>query len=309
MSSLLSRTKSYFFGPSPPSKKTLTRIDVSSPTERTITDLISVIERDGGVIVENLISKELAAQIKSDLKPYFDTDKVDRSGFFPSTTQRATALLARSDSCVDLACNKVFIDVANRMLTSTFSYWAGQRRETVSAKPIISSTVGFRVNPGGKQQDIHRDDCDYHVRNCEMPMMLGCVTAVTKTTKENGATIAIPGSHLWGPERCPYDHEAIPAELEPGDAFLFLGNMYHAGGGNTTTDQARETVGIFLCKAYYRQAENQYLEVPPEKAKRLSPQAQRLLGYGICLPSVGFVDYQDPMRVLFGVEDEETVDM
>lgn len=49
--------------------------------------------------------------------------------------------------------------------------------------------------------------------------------------------------------------------------------------------------------------------VPPEKAKRLSPQAQRLLGYGICRPSLGFVEYQDPMRVLFGVEDEETVDM
>ena len=48
--------------------------------------------------------------------------------------------------------------------------------------------------------------------------------------------------------------------------------------------------------------------VPPEKAKRLSPQAQRLLGYGICPPTLGFYEYQDPMRVLFGVEDEETVE-
>ena len=110
---------------------------------------------------------------------------------------------------------------------------------------------------------------------------------------ENGATIVIPGSHLWGPDRCSYDEEAIPAELEPGSALIFLGNTYHAGGGNTTTDQARETVGIFLCKGFYRQAENQYLMVPPEKAKRLSPQAQRLLGYGISLPSVGFMEYQD----------------
>jgi ectoine hydroxylase-related dioxygenase (phytanoyl-CoA dioxygenase family) len=74
-------------------------------------------------------------------------------------------------------------------------------------------------------------------------------------------------------------------------------------------DEARETVGIFLSKPQYRQAENQYLMVPPEKAKRLSPQAQRLLGYGIARPALGFVNYQDPMRVLFGVEDNETVDM
>lgn len=64
--------------------------------------------------------------------------------------------------------------------------------------------------------------------------MIGCVTALTKTTKENGATIAIPGSHLWGPERRPLDEEAVSAELNPGDALIFLGNLYHAGGANIT---------------------------------------------------------------------------
>jgi ectoine hydroxylase-related dioxygenase (phytanoyl-CoA dioxygenase family) len=38
--------------------------------------------------------------------------------------------------------------------------------------------------------------------------MVGCVTALTKTTKENGATIVIPGSHLWDSERQLYDEEA-----------------------------------------------------------------------------------------------------
>ncbi|KAG4437909.1 hypothetical protein IFR05_006628 [Cadophora sp. M221] len=271
--------------------------------------LVAIIERDGGVIVDDLVSPSLVAQIKSDLAPHFDTDKVDKSGFFPSTTQRATGLLAISDACVELALNPLYNAIANKMISSTYTYWSGQSQETVTSKPQISSTVGFRVNPGGKQQGLHRDDSDYHTRNCDMPVMIGCVTALTKTTKENGATIVIPGSHLWGPDRCPYDEEAIPAELNPGSALIFLGNTYHAGGGNTTTDQARETVGIFLCKGFYRQAENQYLMVPPEKAKRLSPQVQRLLGYGISLPSVGFMNYQDPMRVLFGVEDDETVDM
>jgi ectoine hydroxylase-related dioxygenase (phytanoyl-CoA dioxygenase family) len=28
--------------------------------------------------------------------------------------------------------------------------------------------------------------------------------------------------------------EAIPGELEIGDAMLFLGNVYHAGGANIT---------------------------------------------------------------------------
>lgn len=120
--------------------------------------LVSIIERDGGVIVENIITPELAATIKSDLAPHFDTDKVDPSGFFPDTTQRATGLLAKSDACAELACNKTYIDVANAMISSTYTYWSGQTQYTITGKPIISSTVGFRVNPGGRQQELHRDD-------------------------------------------------------------------------------------------------------------------------------------------------------
>lgn len=138
-------------------KPTLARYDANDPATTTEL-LISIIERDGGVVVENLISKEHASQIKAELKPFFDTDKVDPSGFFPHTTQRATGLLARSDACVQLAMNETYINIANKIVGSTYSYWNGQQEETVTTKPIISSTVGFRVNPGGRQQALHRDD-------------------------------------------------------------------------------------------------------------------------------------------------------
>ena len=139
------------------SKPTLARFnaaDRSTTTEK----LIETIDRDGGVIVEQLISRELATQIKADLKPHFDTDIPDKSGFFPSTTQRATGLLGISDACVELACNRLYIDVANALICSSHTYWSGDGLETVSGKPIISSTVGFRVNPGTRQQVLHRDD-------------------------------------------------------------------------------------------------------------------------------------------------------
>lgn len=48
-------------------------------------------------------------------------------------------------------------------------------------------------------------------------------------------------------------------------------------------------------------------QVPPAKAKHLSPKAQRLLGYGISPPFCGFVNYKDPMSLFFGVNDAETV--
>ncbi|KAJ5227329.1 uncharacterized protein N7469_007335 [Penicillium citrinum] len=289
-------------------KPSFVRLDATNPST-TPAQVVEVLEREGGIIIENLISKELAQQIKTDLKPHFDGDTPDKSGFFPETTQRASGLLGISDACVELACNPLYINVANAMVSSSYTFWRGDHQETVSGKPIISSTVGFRVNPGGRQQVLHRDDNDYHPNDKKLPVMIGCVTALTKTTKENGATIAIPGSHLWGPDRRPLDEEAIPAELEPGDALIFLGNTYHAGGANITENDYRETVGIFLCQPTLRPAENQFLMIPLERVRQLKPQAQRLLGYGLCEPGVGFMNYQDPMRVLFGVEDEETVNM
>ncbi|CAH0057045.1 unnamed protein product [Clonostachys solani] len=289
-------------------KPTITRVHASNPSTSSKA-LIDILKRDGGVIVESLIPRELAEQIRKELKPHFDSDIPDKYGFFPETTRRATGLLGVSDACVELACNKLYTDVANEMISSSHTMWRGDHQETVSGKPIISSTVGFRVNPGGRQQVLHRDDNDYHPQDKELPVMIGCVTALTKTTKENGATIAIPGSHLWGPERRPLDEEAVPAELEIGDALIFLGNLYHAGGANITRDEYRETVGIFLCKPTLRPAENFFLEIPLERVRQMRPQAQRLLGYGVLEPGVGFMNYQDPMRVFFGVEDEETVNM
>lgn len=231
--------------PTPP----IARFDATDPST-TIDKLVEVIKRDGGVIVEKLITSELATQISKDLKPAFDTDIKDKYGFFPETTQRATGLLGLSEACVELACSKIYNEVAQAVLPSTYSFWRGDHKKTVSGKPIISSTAGFRVNPGGTQQVLHRDDkyvfrsfysvqvlnlpSDYYRHNTDEPLMIGCVTALTKTTKENGATICIPGSHLWGPDRRPLDEEAVPAELEIGDALIFLGNLYHAGGANTT---------------------------------------------------------------------------
>ena len=297
------------------SKACLTRLATTDP-DTTIETLLKILHRDGGVIIENFISESLAAQIKDELKPFFDTDRVDQSGFFPTTTQRATALLAHSKSCVDLITNPLLVSLSDALLTSQYTYWTGQSQATAIAKPTISSTVAFRVNPGGAQQGLHRDDADYHTRNLDMPMMLGFVTALTRTTAANGATIVIPGSHTWGPERMPLDAEAVPAELEIGDTLCFLGNTYHAGGANVTVNEARETVGIFLCKGFYRQAENQYLAVSPEKCRELKgvwgssyARVLRLLGYGISSPSVGFVNYKDPMEEVFGIVDEDTVRM
>ncbi|CAF3503462.1 unnamed protein product [Rotaria sp. Silwood1] len=87
----------------------------------------------------------------------------------------------------------------------------------------------------------------------------------------------------------PLVEEAVPAELEQGDMTIVLGSLYHAGGENNTEDEQRETVGIFFTKGFYRQAENEYLSVPPELCKglKLTPEELRVLVMEFHSPLVG----------------------
>lgn len=62
----------------------------------------------------------------------------------------------------------------------------------------------------------------------------------------------IPGSHLWGDERAPRIEEAVYASMHPGEALLFLGSTYHAGGTNSTADRTRPMHGLFYCRGTLR---------------------------------------------------------
>lgn len=64
-----------------------------------------------------------------------------------------------------------------------------------------------------------------------------------------------------------------------------------------------------MCKGYLKPEENHQLEIPIElaKEKKFSPQVLRLLNYGISQPALGFYKYKDPMSIIFGINDDETV--
>ncbi|KAL4920956.1 hypothetical protein BDW62DRAFT_175609 [Aspergillus aurantiobrunneus] len=105
--------------------------------------------------------------------------------------------------------------------------------------------------------------------------MMNVMVPGVKTTFENGATLGIPGSHLWGSDRVPKKkHEATLAEMEVTDCWVMLGGLYHAGGANITNDH-RILHGFFFCRGFYRQEENIYLANSAEEVLSWSPEVQK----------------------------------
>jgi ectoine hydroxylase-related dioxygenase (phytanoyl-CoA dioxygenase family) len=182
----------------------------------------------------------------------------------------------------------------------------GDKTETSMSKPQLNNTIVFSISPGARDQALHRDDPIHHVYHPAAASHalgrdsgVGFFVAGKKTTRANGATRFIPGSHLWdysvGPPR---ESQTFYAELEPGDGFMVLSGCFHGGSANTTKDEERLVYSTFSTRGWLRQEENQYLANPIEEVRKLPSWLQERIGYGLSAPFLGWVNLADPMLVL-----------
>lgn len=120
----------------------------------------------------------------------------------------------------------------------------------------------MEIGPGGKAQRLHRDDKNHHVDHMDQTktgyrvgsdVSLSFLIPGVETTSWDGATLVIPGSHLWDSKRVPKVGEAGEAMMQVGDCFCMVGGLYHAGGQNSTKDQKRPMHDLSFCKGYLRQ--------------------------------------------------------
>ena len=162
-----------------------------------------------------------------------------------------------------LPMNPLYREVCNRFLTTTTKSWIGDKQDTFVSKPQVNSTLAVSICPGARAQGLHRDDSLHHnvnprvtaeQYNTARETAVGLFVAETKTTKANGATRFIPGSHLDDTLYGPGDEsKAVFAELDKGDAFIMLASCYHGGSANTTKDQLRTLYAVFMTRGILRQ--------------------------------------------------------
>ena len=250
-------------------------------SETSVADILNALDDDAAVIIENVISKDTVETLKSELVPYLSKEVFGRDEFTGFSTKRVGALIARSNTCRDLALNPLVIDVAKQYLEP---FADGYRLHFTSA---------VSIGPSETKQVLHRDRGiwgGYLPRKIE-PLM-STIWAVTEFTRDNGATQIVPGSHKWEKEREPDDAEIAYAEMNPGSVLLYTGTVLHGGGANKTASEIRTGVFLHYALNWLRQEENQYLSCPPEIAKELSPELRSLIGYAKGGYVLGF--YSDP---------------
>jgi len=272
----------------------------SLPNTATPEEVVTALERDGCVIVRELLDSLTVSALRAELAPYLEQTpsgggSSDSAGGFAETrtdaflgfqTKRSSSLVAKSRTYASLVTHPLMLAVCDAILGPH------------CAKYQVSATQAIQIGPGEAVQPLHRDDALYPVPHpLAYQFLISSIWAMTDFTTANGATRVVPGSHRWNDERVPRDDEITAAEMPRGSAVLYLGSTLHGGGPNSTNGYRLGTyLGYSL--GWLRQEENQYLVVPPEVARTLPERVQRLIGYQLHGPFLGWVELEDPHVVL-----------
>lgn len=233
-----------------------------------------VLRRDGGLVLEGLVSAAAAATVDAELAPYVEArhagfDAQFDDVFYGSNTKRIQGLAAKSRTFVDeILLNRVLLDLADRiLLPSCGDYWMSQ------AETIF-------IGPGNAAQELHRDDLNWaDAARLGIDLQISVLTAVGDYDAEVGSTMVIPRSHQWSLDDPIDAADARPVELDPGDALVYLGSLVHGGGHNRTADRWRKGVYCSYLLGWLTPEEATARSLTPELAASLPERARRLLGW------------------------------
>ncbi len=150
-------------------------------------------------------------------------------------------------------------------------------------------TAALMVGPGARAQVLHREEDSFGFFPLPRPnLILASMWAISDFSPDNGATLIVPGSHRWDTARKAEPDEVVSAEMRAGSILFWAGGTLHGAGENRSNDW-RYGVILTYSLGWLRQEENQYLDVPPHVAEKLSPELRAMIGYGMH-GSLGFFD-------------------
>jgi ectoine hydroxylase-related dioxygenase (phytanoyl-CoA dioxygenase family) len=243
------------------------------------------IQIDGFTIVENLLEQQAIKQIKTELAPYFQGEKMGRNNFEGLCTERVYALLAKAPSIADIIEHPFILSMLDTLLPNNY---------------LLSAALAINVHPGETPQPFHIDDSAGGLNLPKPRRAFGYSTiwAFDDFTADNGATEVVPGSHNWPSDRQPREDEIAKVTMPAGSVVVFNGTLLHRGGANQA-DTIRLGITPQYCAPGLRQIENMVLAVPPHQAAKYSERIQNMLGYNIIEPGfMGYVDGMHPRKLI-----------
>lgn len=256
------------------------------------------LDEQGYTIIPDFLSADALREVREGLQPFLGSHR-GRNNFEGYKTERVYTLVARGAVFERIAEDARVMALCEKLLLPGF---------------LLTASQAICIHPGETVQPLHYDDGFYTIPRPRPAISISTIVAVDAFTAANGGTELLPGSHRWGDAQvgamfddfeAKYDAPADPqlerqliaAEMPAGACLVFHGTLLHRGGANRSS-APRLGFSNQYCQPWARQQENFFLGVPVERARRMSPRVQQLLGYSIWPPFMGQVTASHPLKTL-----------
>ena len=241
--------------------------DIDDDPELWIEDL----DREGCLVVTRAMSDDLRTRIEEQLAPHMARAEVGQDkpeDFYPGGTRRVSALVSRCEASHELILHPASTAVCDRLLLPQSP--SGYQ---------LHVTAALEVGPGSRKQILHREDGSFgYFPRPHDNLIVATMWAVSDFRADNGGTLLVPGSHRWEEDRVAKEDEIVTAEMPAGSVLYWLGSTLHGAGANIS-EGWRYGVILTYSLGWLRQEENQYVDVPLERAARLSGEMKKIIGY------------------------------
>jgi ectoine hydroxylase-related dioxygenase (phytanoyl-CoA dioxygenase family) len=252
----------------------------SVPADAPADEVLEIVNRDGGVIVRNFLTKDQIDRFNADIEPPLQALRPGSTheneivaAFHGHNTKRLTNLVTHSPTfrseVMETPLVHAFSDLV--FLEESGTYW-------------MTTAQVIEIGPNSEAQFLHRDLENWYPFVGMGPkgpeVTINFLVALTDFTEENGATRVIPGSNHWADfEDRGAPEQTIPAVMNAGDALLISGKTAHGGGANRTADEYRRGLAFTFNAGFLTGEEAYPFLIDMEIARKLSPRVQRVLGF------------------------------
>lgn len=261
-------------------------------TNQAYSDVLDAFQRDGCVLLEDLLAKQTIDQIATQIRGYFDKALFGEGHFVGFKTKRIGGLILKSARSVQMLAEPLVIKLVEDTLRPYCEHVQ------------LNLTQGICIYPGERAQILHRDNGMFPTEGFKGEVMINVIWALDDIRPENGSTQLVPGSHKWAIDRQPAPDQINQVSMKKGSALVYLGSVIHGGGANVS-DRPRPVAVFSYNLGWLRQGENQYLAIPPDQARFLPRHVQKLIGYTVHRPNLGLVECEDPVLLLTGTKNRK----
>ena len=192
--------------------------------------IMGILEQDGCIVIEGLLSNAEATTLQTNMKNSFDTIPDCCGDFYGHATKRMGALFSKEKMFQKMALFPQIMNIMDAYLLPGCSQYQ------------INLTQAISIGPNERKQILHQDDPMFPFLHDGQELMLNCMWAIDDFTAENGATVLVPGSHKWPRSQAlNLDLEDLPADsfakgvMKKGSVLIYLGSLFHCGGENKTS--------------------------------------------------------------------------